>query len=411
MMIRISLILLSLAISTSLLSQTPNAEIQGHTRVAGNLRIGHEKDSTTIYMGVNAGIKISSEVEHRNTFLGYKTGDITVLPSRGSSLGKDNTLFGALAGDKLSWGSGNTLIGTEAGSNLSTGSYNTMIGYQAGYNTNGDSSVFIGYRAGKNASKQDQVLYINNTSGDNPLIFGDFKRKMVGINYNGNNLNDALHVEGAPGEDALRVRIGGTTRLRVHDNGGVSIGANHRPSDPNSLMVKNLQGSMSGRVTADEYGRIARKQDYEWMNVDEKNFRRQNWARTLISPLIYNFDHLAIDVYPIFTPIPLRDQTRLIKAKIRYQLGFDDLSTARFRLYLRTHKIENSSVTTNSELLINTNSANVNEITDEVDLDILVDNSEYYYDLYATLTKPGLSCIFCQNTVWIFEISLAYEYE
>jgi hypothetical protein len=41
--------------------------------------------------------------------------------------------------------------------------------------------------------------------------------------------SDRLHIEANAGEDAMRVQINGATRFRVHDNGGVSIGANSAP--------------------------------------------------------------------------------------------------------------------------------------------------------------------------------------
>jgi hypothetical protein len=40
---------------------------------------------------------------------------------------------------------------------------------------------------------------------------------------------DHLQVDAPASSDAMRIRVGGTTRLRVHDNGGVSIGANAFP--------------------------------------------------------------------------------------------------------------------------------------------------------------------------------------
>ncbi|MEL6844534.1 MAG: tail fiber domain-containing protein, partial [Bacteroidota bacterium] len=41
--------------------------------------------------------------------------------------------------------------------------------------------------------------------------------------------SDRLHINAAAGEDALRVQTNGTTRFRVHANGGVSIGGNVGP--------------------------------------------------------------------------------------------------------------------------------------------------------------------------------------
>ena len=63
-------------------------------------------------------------------------------------------------------------------------------------------------------------------SGNYALVIED-AGKQVGIGTNAP--TDRLQIDAAAGEDALRVRTNGTTRLRVHDNGGVSLGGNVAP--------------------------------------------------------------------------------------------------------------------------------------------------------------------------------------
>ena len=66
---------------------------------------------------------------------------------------------------------------------------------------------------------------------------------------------DRLQIDANSGEDALRVRIGGTTRLRVHDNGGVSIGANRTPPLA-GMMIENLRDNKDGYLRANGNGQL-----------------------------------------------------------------------------------------------------------------------------------------------------------
>ncbi|MEM6265421.1 MAG: tail fiber domain-containing protein [Bacteroidota bacterium] len=104
----------------------------------------------------------------------------------------------------------------------------TSIGWQFHLeNTDaGGNDWFIGSSANAWAAGGGKFLISpNGTSSNSAFTILDNGR--IGI---GNPTpSDRLEVYAAAGEDALRVRIGGTTRLRVHDNGGVSIGVNAGP--------------------------------------------------------------------------------------------------------------------------------------------------------------------------------------
>ena len=65
----------------------------------------------------------------------------------------------------------------------------------------------------------------NNGSGNSAFTITGVSQVGIGTNTP----SDRLQVDADAGEDALRVRVAGTTRLRVHDNGGVSVGANVNP--------------------------------------------------------------------------------------------------------------------------------------------------------------------------------------
>jgi hypothetical protein len=138
-----------------------------------------------------------------------------------NTTGDNNTANGSSAMYSNMTGDDNTAIGRYS-LFYSTGNENTAIGCEAGYNnSSGSGNVFIGFRAGHSSAGSDN-LYIDNTDNSIPLIYGDFSSRRVAF---GTDSPEAkLDVRSVSGEDALRVRVGTTTRLRVHANGSVSIG-------------------------------------------------------------------------------------------------------------------------------------------------------------------------------------------
>lgn len=71
--------------------------------------------------------------------------------------------------------------------------------------------------------------------------------KQVGIGITAP--SDRLHVYAAAGEDAMRVQINGTTRFRIHDNGGVSIGGNIAPPAAGLVVAGITQPSADNAFT------------------------------------------------------------------------------------------------------------------------------------------------------------------
>ena len=78
-------------------------------------------------------------------------------------------LFRSLAGLSAT-GTSNVTIGYAAGQNAV--SNNTALGYQSGRNTV-SGGVYIGYKSGYSETT-DNKLYIENSAGTTPLIWGDF---------------------------------------------------------------------------------------------------------------------------------------------------------------------------------------------------------------------------------------------
>ncbi len=135
--------------------------------------------------------------------------------------GENNSAIGYWSLYANTSGDRNTAIGYGALKSNPSGDHNTAIGYGAGYSNSGSDNVFIGYKAGYNATG-DSLLYINNSDNSTPLIYGNFSSSRIGF---GTTSPDAkLDVRSLVGEDALRVRVGTATKLRVHANGSVSVG-------------------------------------------------------------------------------------------------------------------------------------------------------------------------------------------
>ncbi len=127
-----------------------------------------------------------------NTFVGYSVGGL-------NESGTHNAGFGAEALYSLSLGDYNTAIGSEALYNNLSGLDNVALGYKSGYHLSGGSgNVFVGSNAGPSSSAElSNQLYIANAAG-NPLIWGDFSEKMVGINLaDTTSANNTLSVAGS----------------------------------------------------------------------------------------------------------------------------------------------------------------------------------------------------------------------
>ena len=131
-------------------------------------------------------------------------------------------------------GGNNVGIGFQTDVNNSSGSNNTIVGHQAGGGTTintRNGSVFIGYQAGFDEITNDK-LYIENSNSSSPLIWGDFANDIAAIGGEfcvGTHIPEAkvTIIAATSGEVPLRIKIGGGTKFKVEENGGVAIGINH----------------------------------------------------------------------------------------------------------------------------------------------------------------------------------------
>lgn len=177
-----------------------------------NLFIGNESGTNTIsgiqntLIGHNAGRE--NTVGSRNLFIGMDAGrdsdssnfNVILGSIAGRSLlkGSQNVVVGDYAGRHLENGNNNVFVGASAGSANANRINNVMIGVAAGSeNMDGGGNVFLGAHAGKNSNGNNNVfvgnrvgqfeegsnkLYIDNSSTDEPLIYGEFDIDELTIN-------------------------------------------------------------------------------------------------------------------------------------------------------------------------------------------------------------------------------------
>ena len=176
-----------------------NSSMKEFSRGSDNVVIGSfaaEMADTlhgAVLIGHRAGYIL--EVDAANTFIGNQSGNKTTT-------GAENTFLGSSAGFENVSGANNVFIGLNAGNKNVDGNFNVYLGDGAGFGNLGSSNVllgqltgvkddfsssnftgnvFIGYEAGRNEESSNK-LYIENSSSDEPLIYGEFDNDKIQIN-------------------------------------------------------------------------------------------------------------------------------------------------------------------------------------------------------------------------------------
>ncbi|MEM1134907.1 MAG: hypothetical protein AAGI07_03635 [Bacteroidota bacterium] len=145
---------------------------------------------TNTFFGIDAGTSISSGTW--NSFFGRNTGNNTTTGAFNTFIGGQagfnnitgthNTMVGINAGYDNTIGINNTFVGLGSGQFNTSGNSNTSLGTYSGYNNStGEGNIFIGFSAGFNEAGSNK-LYIESSSDNIPLIYGDFATDGVGIN-------------------------------------------------------------------------------------------------------------------------------------------------------------------------------------------------------------------------------------
>ena len=113
-----------------------------------------------------------------------------------------------------------------------------------GYHTMGPTS-------GLNLVMDNNEIMARNNGVASDLTFqNEGGRVIIGSGPYGT--NDRLHIEAETGEHAMRIRINDATKMRVHSNGGTSIGINEGPP-ANGLVV---QGSINPKNNINSSGNM-----------------------------------------------------------------------------------------------------------------------------------------------------------
>ncbi len=158
------------ALSTAMMGQ--HLDVQGHSRIIGNLEICHMEDSSSLNLGVGAGINTIYAGNRTNTFVGFRAGE-------GNSAGSANTFIGSSAGRDNVDGVSNTYVGSAAGSSSTSGSHNAFFGALAGtQNISGKDNSFFGSSTGLlNTTGKDNAFFgskagLFNVDGSRNSFFG-----------------------------------------------------------------------------------------------------------------------------------------------------------------------------------------------------------------------------------------------
>jgi hypothetical protein len=165
-----------------------------------------------VYIGADAGAADDLN-DNRNSALG-------IAALNALNTGSYNSAFGYRAAYGNASGSWNVAIGPFADRNNQGGSQNIIIGYLAGGTTalhSKSGNIRIGYQAGY-SDTTDNKLYIENSSSNTPLIWGDFENDSLRINGT-LDINDAYVF---PTTDGSSDQI-----LKTNGNGVLSWGNDH----------------------------------------------------------------------------------------------------------------------------------------------------------------------------------------
>ncbi|RFS15216.1 tail fiber domain-containing protein [Emticicia sp. C21] len=129
-------------------------------------------------IGIGSNALLQNQTGYLNTAIGTDALSLGTLARR-------NIAIGASAGRDID-ADYNIAIGVNAMSGRKYGNRNTVIGHEAGVfsgspTTVDSANVLIGYKAGSGISLGSNKLYIANSETTNPLIWGDFNLKYLGI--------------------------------------------------------------------------------------------------------------------------------------------------------------------------------------------------------------------------------------
>lgn len=196
----------------------------GQTAIGYNAPTGMLQVSSALGSLNNGG---ALDVTHSTLLLGTTTSGIAFDANQMESIGSALFFNYNSAEDvNMGIGGGSVGIGTNA---PATKLDVTSTGWQTRINNTaaGGGDWYIGSSNGTWTAGGNKFL-ISATNASNAAAFAITNTNQVGIGTTAP--TDRFHILAATGENAMRIQINGTTRFRVHANGGVSIGVNQTPT-------------------------------------------------------------------------------------------------------------------------------------------------------------------------------------
>ncbi|MEO0899783.1 MAG: tail fiber domain-containing protein [Bacteroidota bacterium] len=195
----------------------------GQTAIGYNAPTGMLQVSSALGSLNNGG---SLDATHSALLLGSTTSGMAFDANQIETIGSDlNLNFNSAFDVIMAMGGGSVAVGHNVPASKLDVQSN---GWQQRLDNNdtGGDDWYIGSSASTWAAGGGKFL-ISPTGSSSAAEFTIEADGQVGIGTTAP--SDRMQIDANAGEDALRVRVGGTTRLRVHDNGGVSIGSNNTP--------------------------------------------------------------------------------------------------------------------------------------------------------------------------------------
>ena len=249
-----------------------NTEGNLNTFIGMNSGRNNTTGITNTFIGNGAGK--NNQTGSRNNFIGYESG------IRHED-GERNVFIGNNSGNFSKSGSYNVFIGDASGHKNVDGNNNIFIGYISGYeNRNGSGNVFIGNAAGRNEIESNK-LYIENSSSNSPLIYGDFMNDVLKLNASvgiGIEPSYELDVDGTINATEILLNgnpISSTSQVWQLDNNDVSynsgnVGIGTSNTFGYRLAVNGTIGSTEVKVeNTSAWPDFVFEKDYELLTLEE----------------------------------------------------------------------------------------------------------------------------------------------
>lgn len=201
-----------------------------------------------------------------------------------------------------------------------------------------------------------------------------------GVGIGLNNPSDFVHISAPAGGDAFRIQLGGTTRLRVHDNGGVSVGVNAGPPAGGLL----VQGEIRGNTAVTRWLQTPAS---AWMVADETvEWETGGIAFTISKP--------STDLYHATAPVQLPHGAVITQLRARVR---DNQASGNQQIRLARFDPEGTDLGDETLAVVSTNGsiAGIQTLTDSSISFATIDNENYeYYLTFQSGTADGNQTIY-----------------